>query len=570
MAGGILASLAGVFGVGLVLGLLVEPGQVDRLSRFQARLLQSRVGQLARPARAAPISWPSYGADLSSTRYSPAGQVDRTNVQSLQVAWIHPTDERTDRQRTTPIVLDGVLYYTAGATTAIAVDAASGRERWRHRHTPVQQPRSCCLMSSRGVAADTGQVYMATIDARLIALDRATGARRWERAVANPDSGYALTMAPLVVGDLVVVGVSGGEFGIRGFVDAYDARTGERRWRFWTIPSPDEGGWWGGWVTTTPDGDRLDRDIARERTDSARYAESWRTGGGGAWMTPSYDSTLRTLYIGIGNPAPMYNGRTRPGDNLYTAAIVALDVDRGTRKWHYQISPHDEADRDMAAPIVLFDWRRGDSTVPALAQANKTGWVYVLDRRTGRRLLRSEALIPQHNMFVRPAGEGKLMYPGPDGGHQSGAPAYSPRTGLLYALMRHAPAVVQSREDTFRLGYPYEGGRKVGQEGRPGGKDPWNTMAAVDLRSGKVRWQRRELVPVAHAAGGVLATAGDLVFYAVHDELRALDAETGRTLWRFRCDGRLYAPAISYAVGGRQFIAVASRTTLFAFALPSR
>ena len=218
--------------------------------------------------------------------------------------------------------------------------------------------------------------------------------------IADPDSGYSITMAPLAVEGLVVVGVSGSEFGIRGFLDAYDTRTGERRWRFWTIPSPAEGGWWGSWVTTTPDGDPLDRDIAREKRDSARYAESWRHGGGGLWVTPSYDPALRTLYIGTGNPAPMYNGRTRPGDNLYTGAIVALDVDRGTRKWHYQIAPHDEADRDMAAPIVLFDRVDGDSVVPALAQANKTGWVYVLHRRTGRQLLRSEALVPQHNLFT--------------------------------------------------------------------------------------------------------------------------------------------------------------------------
>jgi len=563
----ILTGVAVAIGAGFVAGLLVEPGQVDRLSRVQDRLLQGRIGKLARPGRVAPIPWPTHGADLSSTRHSPAAQITRDNVASLQVAWIYPTGESSGRQRTTPVTLGGALYFTAEATTAIAVSADSGRERWRYRHHLSKAPRACCGLASRGLAVDADRVYLATIDARLVALDRRTGRHVWETSIADPDSGYSITMAPLTVESLVVVGVSGSEFGIRGFLDAYDARTGQRRWRFWTIPSPEEGGWWGRWVTATPDGDPLDRDIAREKRDSARHAESWRHGGGGLWATPSYDPVLRTLYVGTGNPAPMYNGRTRPGDNLYTSAIVALDVARGTRKWHYQIAPHDEADRDMAAPIVLFDRSDGDSVVPALAHANKTGWVYVLDRRTGRRLLRSEAVVPQHNLFASGLPKGKLIYPGPGGGLQATPPAYSPRTHLLYVLMRHAPTIIHTAEDTFSAGRLYPGGRVTLPDGVT--KDPWNTLAAVDLQSGAIRWRRRELAQVAQG-GGVLSTSGDLVFYTVNDEVRALDAESGRTLWRFRCDGNLHAPPISYAVGGRQYVAVATRTTMFAFSLPAR
>jgi glucose dehydrogenase len=283
------------------------------------------------------------------------------------------------------------------------------------------------------------------------------------------------------------------------------------------------------------------------------------------WITPSYDPSLRTLYFGTGNAAPAFNGRVRPGDNLYTSSILAVDIDRGTRKWHYQIVPHDAADRDMAAPVVLFNLLEGDSVVPALAHANKTGMVYVLDRRTGRKSLRSEPVVPQHNAFKSSSPEGRLMYPGPEGGLQAAPPAFSYRTGLLYVLMRHAPKVVSEEQDTFVSGKWY----MSGTVSRPPGEkeDPWNAIAGVDVREGKVRWRRREVMPVAKT-GGLLVTAGDLLFYGVGNDLRALDAETGRTLWRFRCDGAVTSPPISYAVGGRQYIAVATNTTLFAFALP--
>ena len=563
----LLAGAAATFGAGLVVGLIVEPGQVNRLSRVQDRILGSRVAKLAKPDAAPALPWRSHAATERSTRYSAAAQINRDNVGTLQVAWIHPTGDNSGQQRTTPVVVDSTLYYTAGATTAIAVSAADGREIWRYHHEPSKPPRSCCGLASRGVAADSARVYLATIDARLMALDRGTGKKLWEAAIADPDSGYTVRMAPLLAENLVVVGASGGEYGIRGFVDAFDTGTGERRWRFWTVPSPAEGGWWGNWVTRTPDGDTLSRDIVREKRDSARYADAWKRGGGSVWITPSYDASLRTLYIGVGNPAPVFSGRARPGDNLYTSSIVALDIASGTRKWHYQVAPHDETDRDIAAPIVLFDQRAGDSAVPALAQANKTGWVYVLDRRTGRRLLRSEALVPQRNVFAASVPEGTEVYPGPGGGPDVTPPAYSPRTGLLYVSMPHAPRVVYAggEADTFALGQLYLAGGMKRPEGLR--SDPWQAISAVDLRTGAIRWQRRER---GTRGGGMMATAGDLAFYTIKDEVRALDAATGRTLWRFRCDDKVSGPPMTYVVGGRQYVVVATNTTMFAFALPDR
>ena len=247
------------------------------------------------------------------------------------------------------------------------------------------------------------KVYVGTLDAHLVALDRRTGKMVWDRKVENaePKEGYSFTMAPLAAGGKIIIGTSGGEFGIRGFVDAYDPETGRRLWRFYTIPSPEEGGWWGRLPLTTPEGNPLPRDTAQERRDSAAYADTWKRGGGPVWTTPAYDPALGLIFFGIGNPSGV-DGRIPPGDNLYTSSLAALDLASGKLRWYYQMVPHDEWDYDPASPPVLLDVPHGGATIPAVAQAGKTGWVYILDRRTGKLLRRSEPFVPQEHIFTAP------------------------------------------------------------------------------------------------------------------------------------------------------------------------
>jgi PQQ-dependent dehydrogenase (methanol/ethanol family) len=416
---------------------------------------------------------------------------------------------------------------------------------------------------NRGVAVYADKAYLATLDARVIALDRASGKVAWDVTAASPAKGYSFTMAPLAVDGKIIVGASGGEFGIRGFVDAYDAVTGKRIWRFWTIPSPEQGGWYGRWSPTTPDGERLPRDIAREKRDSARFADAWRRGGAPVYSTPAYDSDLRLLYVATGNPS-WVDGVIPPGDNLYSTSLVAIDIDSGTLKWYYQMVPHNLWDFDAASPPVLFDVPAGDSAVPAVGHAGKTGWVYLLDRRTGRQLRRSDPLVPLENIFPTPTMEGTRTSPGTRGGANWPPPAYSPRTGSMYVQASHIPmnfvldTTVRDTEDGMLLAFghfkPLPDGLNFG------------TFSAIDVATGKIRWQRK--VPGQLMFGGAVATAGDLVFFGQPQGLlNAVDAETGELLWQFRVGKGPLGPPITFQVDSHQRIAVASRQGLTVFGL---
>src|SRR5262245_40684983 len=392
--------------------------------------------------------WRSYGRDNTNQRYSPLDQINTTNVSGLALAWKHdtrpasvPPVQGLFKQESTPIVADGVVYYTYPGPQVFALDAATGRELWRFATTGNSTIKVCCGPNNRGVAVANGLVYVATLDARVMALDAKTGNVAWTTRAADGSRGYSFTMAPLVADGKVIVGVAGGEFEIRGFVDAYDVKTGARVWRFWTIPSPAEGGWWGTWATTTPEGDKLPRDIARERADSAKHPDTWQQGGAPVWTTPSYDAALGLIYFGTGNPGADYDDSARPGDNLYTTSIVAVDIKTGKHRWHYQMVPHDTWDYDAANPTVLVDAIVNGARVPAVAHAGKTGWVYVLDRRSGKRIVRSDEFVPRENMFGAVTTAGVRIAPGFTGGANWQPMAYSPRTGLLYVRAQHTPNI---------------------------------------------------------------------------------------------------------------------------------
>jgi PQQ-dependent dehydrogenase (methanol/ethanol family) len=494
-------------------------------------------------------AWPSYGRDQTNQRYSPLAQVTPSTVGRLTLAWRYRTG-LPHAFEASPVVLDGVMYVSTPLDHVVALDAATGRKRWEYAET-LATTVHCCGPVNRGVAVYGGRVYVGTLDGRLVALDAATGRRDWSVRVGDNERAYAVDGAPVAANGKVIVGVSGAEYGIRGRVTAYDAATGKLVWRFYTIPSPAEGGWWGAWRPTDAFGTDLHRDLAREHADSARYADAWRTGGGSVWQAPAVDRELGLVIFGVGNASPDLDGSVRPGDNLYTASIVAVDLETGRLKWYFQELPHDVWDLDAASPVVLFDLRQGGGVVHAVAQAGKTGWVYVLDRATGHPIRRSDPFVPQANLFARPTRDGVRMLPGANGGSEWSAPAYSPETGYLYVLGLHQPMLYKVKPEPLRPPAFWLGGAFYGN-----GEPQYGLFSAVDLATGRIAWQDKLADPM---IGGALATAGGLVFTGTKDkQFLAFDARTGRQVWSYQARAGVNAPPVSYAVGGRQFVAVAA------------
>ncbi len=522
--------------------------------------------------------WLTYGRDFANQRFAPFTQINRETVHRLEPLWRQGAQRLIKsymRAESTPVVADGVLIYTdPGMRLAqpgnhvIAVDLRTGREIWSwYRH--LGGTALCCGLVNRGVALYGDKVYVGTLDAHLIALDRRTGKVAWDRQVveADPADGYSFSMAPLAAGGKILIGTSGGEFRIRGFLDAYDPETGRRLWRFYTIPSPEEGGWWGRLTLTTPEGDRLPRDTAQERRDSAVYADSWKHGGGPVWTTPAYDPALGLIFFGIGNPSPV-DGHIPPGDNLYTTSLVALDLVTGKLRWYYQMVPHNEWDYDPASPPVLLEVPQDGALVPAVAQAGKTGWVYILDRRSGKLLRRSEPFVPLENTFPAPSAEGVRIAPGTRGGSNWPSVAYSPKTGAVYVLGSYIPMI-------YKIDSAAMAEARVRRPGAPPHvlarfmefKDDgrFGTFTAVDAATGRIRWQHKVKAPL--ITGGALATAGGLVFFPEPAYLNALDAETGKPLWRYELDKGYMGPPITFMVDGKQRVAVTSTRGVTVFGL---
>jgi alcohol dehydrogenase (cytochrome c) len=498
-------------------------------------------------ARTNGSNWAIYGHDYTNQRYSPLAQITTANVGSLKMAWMFQTGiSRLGSFENSPTVVDGVMYVTTPYNTAMAVDARTGQQIWRYEHKPsITAPIYCCGPNNRGVAISGNSVFMGTLDARLVALDSKTGAVKWDVEVADPEAGYSLTIAPLIVDNFVIVGSSGAEYGIRGFVKAYNKDDGKLAWTFYTLPDK---GWEGNFSEKTGEGEDLKRDIAKEKAAMAQYGDAWKRGGGSVWMTPAYDPASHNIFFAVGNPSPDLDGTVRPGDNLYTESIVAVDARTGEYKWHYQEVPHDVWDFDVTSPPVIVKLKNGKT---AVAEAGKTAFVYVLDAETGKLIRKSDEFNRHENYFVQPTAEGVRMLPGANGGSEWSPPAVNPNLGYMYVLGLEQPMNYITHSAPLEKGKLWLGSAF---KAVPGEKQ-WGTFTAINLNTGKRAWQVKTDQPM---IGGALATAGNLVFTGEgNGHFNAYDARTGKTLWSFTGGAGCNAPPVTYTVDGKQYIAVA-------------
>lgn len=560
-----------------------------------------------RPSRTQD-GWSLHGHDLGGRRFSPLASIDTETVGRLAPAWTYHSGVTATFQAT-PIVVDSVMFVSLPFSGVAALDARTGREIWRYTHRS-RVAKLCCGPANRGVAVAEGKVFVGTVDGRLVALDAATGSPVWDVTVAQYEgtteatsqlraddplsrvgkvgsTGVGIGAAPLVFDGKVFVGIAGvgyglhpdqglavvgvsGQYGRPGLMAAFDAKSGRRIWSF-DVTRP---GWEGRYLETAPGGASLHRDVAAERAESRTHVDAWRFGGGSIYTTPVVDPARHLLIFGTGNPSPQMADASRPGDNLYTSSIIALDYRTGRLVWHFQEVPHDRWGYDVASSPVLAEVTRGGRRVPVVAHAGKTGWVYVVDRRNGRLLFTSEAFVPQHNLFTPPQpGDGVLIAPGIGGGANWSPSAYDSARALLFVGALHLPTRYISHEVRRPDGSVLQYASTQNTD------EAWGTLSAVDLDAGgRLRWQVRTEEPL---LGGVLATAGGLVFSgAGRGKFAAFDEATGRERWSYQCDAGVNAPPITYAVGGRQYVAVAvGGNALFgfkqgdivmAFALPER
>jgi PQQ-dependent dehydrogenase (methanol/ethanol family) len=484
--------------------------------------------------------------NYEQTRYYPNRQINRDNVGKLRPAWMFQLDVR-DSLETTPIVINGVMYVTTAYDHVFALDARTGEQLWSYAHALGPITTFCCGPNNRGVAVYGDMVYLATLDARLVALDAKTGKKVWDIEIADPELAYTETMAPTAVDGKILIGTNGGEYGIRGFVKAYDAKTGKLLWNFDTIAENSVGVW----ATHDATGRDMHRDIAAEKAVLQKNGDPYKTLGGGVWQNPSVDLATRRIYFVVGNPSPDLDGSLRPGDNLYTDSVVALDLDTGKYVCHFQYIAHDVWDLDSVSPTVLVDAPGKDGiAVPAVLHAGKTGHLYVNDRKDCSLIRFSEAMVPQENMWVLPTKDGARMLPGANGGVEWSPIAVDAKLGLAYAINLHQPMTYHVDSSPYPGGKMWLGGafKAIPTE------EQWGNVTAVDYGTGKIRWQVKTQQPM---IGGALATAGGLMFTGEgNGQFKAYDSETGAVLWAFQAGAGVNAPPSSYTVDGRQFVVV--------------
>ena len=496
-----------------------------------------------------PTHWLTFSGDYSGSRHSPLTQITPDNVHRLSAQWTFQTGTTTRGRgfETTPLIWDGVLYVTGSNNFAWALDARTGRPFWQYRRDlPDDLTYGALAPVNRGFGMLGDRLFMVTLDAHLLALDRRTGAVLWDTAMADYRVGYAATAAPLVIDDKVIVGISGGEYPTRGFIDAYDPETGARVWRFHTIPAPGEPG-----------------------SDTWSDSEVLARGGGGTWMTGSYDPQLNLLYWGTGNPNPDYYGADRKGDNLYTNSIVALDAGTGRLRWHYQFTPHDLHDWDSNHVPVLADleWDREPRRV--VMMANRNSFFYVLDRATGELLLGKPFTDTSWAREIGPDGRPIVLNDGskgclPDfwGGTNFMPPSLDPARGLFFVSARETCATFIPQEPEIKSGQLTIGGVVWVERDQA-----YGALRALDVRTGERRWEFRYPTP---SMAGVLSTVTGVVFTGDHQgNFMAFDADGGKNLWHYPTGSRIWGAApMTHMVDGRQHVLIPSGTTLTAFALP--
>lgn len=508
-------------------------------------------------------NWLTYSGTFMGQRYSTLAKITPGNVHKLELAWVlqsHPPAEANSKYEASSLVVNGTMYTVQPPNVVVALDAATGRVFWTYAYTPSPMARLCCGRVNRGLAILGNTLFMGTIDGNLVAIDARDGRPLWTAPVGRPEAGYSVTVAPLVVKDKVIVGPAGGEYGISGFLAAYDPATGKQLWKFNTVPTPGEAGHetWAG--------------------------ESWKHGGGSIWTTGSYDPRLNLIYWGIGNPGSDWNGDVRMGDNLYTSSVVALDADTGQLKWHYQFTPHDEYDFDATQVPVLADITWQGKPRKVMLFANRNGFFYVIDRETGQFLLGKPFVkvtwatgfddkgYPQN--IVGPTADGKNIFPNNQGGTNWYSPSFNPLTGLFYIpSWMDTSSIFIKRKDDYAEGNQYTGGTATHDV--PALRPPvtntrapdagYGAIQAVEPHTGAIKWQFK-MTDV--TGSGVLSTASGLVFAGGREGyFYALDAKTGRVLWKAMVGGDVAAGPVTYAVRGRQFVSVPAGDAIFTFAL---
>jgi PQQ-dependent dehydrogenase (methanol/ethanol family) len=515
--------------------------------------------------------WLHTNGGYSQTRFHPGTQINVSNVKNLRPEFSFQTEVR-ESMETAPIVVDGVMFMTTSFNHVYALDAVTGKEFWHYKHKMGPITTFCCGPNNRGVAIEGGKLFMGTLDAKLVALDARTGKLLWETEIEDPEKGYSETMAPTVVDGKVLIGTNGGEYGIRGFVKAFDARDGKLLWTFYTIP---EKGHEGVWAENDATGRNMHRNIRAEKEQLARDSNFYQTLGGGVWMNPAVDLKTRTIFFVVGNPSPDLHGAERPGDNLFTDSLVAVDLDSGKYKWHYQYIAHDVWDLDAVSPPILIDVKgKNGNMIPGVIHGGKTGHIYVHDRRDGSLIRFSEAMIPQENMWALPTEQGARMLPGANGGVEWSPMAVNEKRRLAYALNLHQPMTYHVEKAVYPGGKLWLGGAFKVIEG----EQQWGRVAAVNVDTGRIAWKFDTEQPL---IAGALATAGDLVFYGEGNGLfRALDGRNGKLLWEYQCGAGANAMPVSYEVKGRQYIAMGCGgntqldfkrgNTMVIFALPKK
>ena len=490
--------------------------------------------------------------NYAQTRFYPNNQINRSNVGRLHPAWIFQTEVKESLE-TSPIVVDGVMYVTTSFSHVYALDAKTGARLWHFKPKLGPVTTFCCGPNNRGVAVYDDKVYVATLDSRLIALDAKTGSVVWQTDIADPEKGYSETMAPTAVDGKILIGTNGGEYGIRGFVRAYDAKTGKQIWNFDTIPENSVGVW----ETKDATGRDMHRDIEAEKATLAKSGDPYKTLGGGVWQNPSIDLAAKRIYFVVGNPSPDLDGAIRPGDNLYTDSLVSLDLDTGKYVCHFQYVSHDVWDLDAVSPTVLVDAvGKGGKTIPAVLHAGKTGYVYVHDRKDCSLIRFSEPMVSQKDRWTLPTPTKPLdensarMFPGANGGVEWSPMATDPGHHMAYAINLEQEMTYTVSSAPYPDGKLWLGGAFTNV---PGGIQKGN-ITAVNYNTGKIAWQVATAQPM---IGGILATAGGLVFTGEGNGLfEALDSSSGKKLWGFQAGAGVNAPPSSYAIGGKQYIVV--------------